>query len=126
MEAGLAPRLAAYAAWNTAGNTLGITLTPAVARMAHFRRSGDREGLWAHIAHLFLRFLNDYGYQAIVRTETMFVDLPILGIEPTMTELPQDVEAVQARGGLSGKASRKASEPLPRRLVTGGAFPDHQ
>jgi hypothetical protein len=97
LEAGLAPRLAAYAAWNTAGNTLGTTLTHAVARMAHLRRGGDREGLRAHLAHLFLRLLDDFCYQAIVRTETMLMDLPMLGIEPMMTELPRDVEAVQAR-----------------------------
>lgn len=97
LETGLAPRLAAYAGWNTAGNTLGTALAHAVARAVHLRERGGREGLRAHIAHLFLRFLDDFCYQAIARTETMLMDLPALGIEPMMTALPRDVEAVQAR-----------------------------
>ncbi|MCD6291226.1 MAG: DUF4127 family protein [Anaerolineae bacterium] len=97
MEIGLAPRLAGYAGWNTAGNTLGTALAHAVARVAHLRRGEDREGLRAHLAYLFLRFLDDYIYQAIARTEVMLLDLPTLGLEPTMGELPRDVEAVQAR-----------------------------
>ncbi|NOZ27099.1 MAG: DUF4127 family protein [Chloroflexi bacterium] len=97
MEAGLAPRLAGYAGWNTAGNTLGTVLAHAVAWAAHLRRGGDREGLRAHLAYLFLRFLDDYLYQAIARTEVMLVDLPALGLEPMVSELPRDVEAVRER-----------------------------
>ncbi len=111
LETGLAPRLAAYAGWNTAGNTLGTALAHAVARMARLRRGGGREGLRAHIAHLFLRFLDDYCYQAIARTETMLMDLPTLGIEPRMTALPRDVEPVQARvaARLTAQAEKLAS-----------------
>ncbi|MDW8101134.1 MAG: DUF4127 family protein [Anaerolineae bacterium] len=97
LEVGLAPRLAAYAGWNTAGNTLGTVIAHAVARATYLRKGGGREGLRAHVAHLFLRFLDDFCYQAIARTETMLMDLPALGIEPMMIALPRDAEAVQAR-----------------------------
>jgi hypothetical protein len=97
IESGLAPRLAAFGGWNTAGNTLGTVIAHAVARVAHLKRGGNREALRAHAAHLFLRFLDDYAYQAVARTEAMLIDLPALGIAPMMTELPHDVEAVQAR-----------------------------
>ncbi|HEY66555.1 MAG TPA: DUF4127 family protein, partial [Caldilineae bacterium] len=69
----------------------------AVNRVAHLRLGSDREGLRAHLAHLFWRLLDDYLYQVIARTEVMLMDLPALGLEPMMTELPRDVDAVQER-----------------------------
>ena len=97
LASGAAPRLAAFGGWNTAGNTLGTVLAHAVARVAHLRRGGERDGERAHIEFLFSRFLDDYAYQTIARTEAMLIDLPALGIEPIMTELPHSVEAVQAK-----------------------------
>ena len=63
----LAPgALAAYGAWNTAGNTLGVT----VAQAACAGRAGADAGR-AGAQRLFLahRFLEDWGYQALVRRE---------------------------------------------------------
>ena len=97
LASGVAPRLAAFGGWNTAGNTLGTVLAHAVARVAHLRRGGDRDGERAHIEFLFSRFLDDYAHQTIARTEAMLIDLPALGIEPIMTELPHSVEVVQEK-----------------------------
>ncbi len=97
LASGIAPRLAAFGGWNTAGNTLGTVLAHAVARVAHLRRGGGRDGERAHVEFLFARLLDDYAYQTIARTEAMLIDLPALGIEPIMTELPHSVETVQAK-----------------------------
>jgi hypothetical protein len=57
--------LAAYGAWNTAGNTLGVVAAQAVCLFCSFaepdRRSAAQKKFLAH------RLLEDYGYQLIVR-----------------------------------------------------------
>jgi len=57
-------RLAAYGAWNTAGNTLGTVVAQAVCSL-FINNDPARAHAQAHfLAH---RFLEDWGYQAIVR-----------------------------------------------------------
>jgi hypothetical protein len=59
-------RLAAYGAWNTAGNTIGTALAQACA--AHWAASpGQQEAQQRFLLH---RFLEDWGYQQEVRNET--------------------------------------------------------
>ena len=90
--------LAGYGGWNTAGNTLGTVLAQAVIRTLALRGGGTREQLAAHLAFLFLRFLDDDLYQARERTRCMVEDLPALGIAPTMERLPDDrIAAVEDR-----------------------------
>jgi len=90
--------LAGYGGWNTAGNTLGTVLAQAVIRTLALRGGGTREQLSAHLAFLFLRFLDDDLYQARERTRCMVEDLPALGLAPTMERLPDDrVAAVENR-----------------------------
>jgi len=90
--------LAAYGGWNTAGNTLGTVLAQAVIRALAGRGGGTPDQRAAHLAFLFLRFLDDDLYQARERTRCMVEDLPALGIAPTMERLPDDrVAAVEAR-----------------------------
>ncbi|GAB4453344.1 MAG: DUF4127 family protein [Armatimonadaceae bacterium] len=63
----LAPgKLAAYGAWNTAGNTLGTVVAQAVC--SRFIEDQTDRQLAQHI-FLTHRFLEDYGYQALVRAE---------------------------------------------------------
>ena len=63
----LAPgRLAAYGAWNTAGNTLGVVAAQSVC--AGFA-GGSAAQAQAQIVFLAHRFLEDWGYQAVVRRE---------------------------------------------------------
>ncbi len=58
--------LAAYGAWNTAGNTLGVVVAQAVlSRYA----AGDPARERAQARFLAHRFLEDWGYQAMVRRE---------------------------------------------------------
>lgn len=66
------PQLAGYGAWNTAANTIGTVVAHAAMRTLglQHRDGGDllaREA--AHQTFLFHRVLEDWGYQAVVRTE---------------------------------------------------------
>jgi len=81
-------RLAAYAGWNTAGNTLGTVLAQAVLRLLAKRNGDDPEQTRAHYEFLFLRFLDDYFYQARERSLCLLEDLPALDIQPSMERLP--------------------------------------
>jgi hypothetical protein len=102
-------RLCAYAGWNTAGNTLGTVLAQAVLRLLAKRNGDDPEQTRAHFEFLFLRFLDDYYYQARERSRYMLEDLPALGIHPTMERLPtSNVESVEKR--VQERLSEAASE----------------
>ena len=59
-------RLAAYGAWNTAGNTLGTVVAQAVVSQL---TDGDPARERAQALFLAHRFLEDWGYQAVVRRE---------------------------------------------------------
>ena len=90
--------LAAYGGWNTAGNTLGTVLAQAVIRVLASRSETTRDQTAAHLEFLFLRFLDDYIYQARERARCLVEDLPALGISPTMERLPDDkAGAVEGR-----------------------------
>ena len=59
------PRLAAYGAWNTAGNTIGTALAQGcAARLA--RTEAQHEAQRRFLLH---RFVEDWGYQQVVRRE---------------------------------------------------------
>lgn len=91
-------RLSAYAGWNTAGNTLGSVLSHAVLRLLMKRNGDDPEQTRAHYEYLFLRFLDDYFYQARERSRCLLEDLPELGIQPGMERLPlSSIKAVEKR-----------------------------
>jgi len=59
-------RLAAYGAWNTASNTIGVALGQGCA--ATLASSTDQQA--AQQRFLLHRFLEDWGYQQVVRAET--------------------------------------------------------
>jgi hypothetical protein len=59
-------RLAAYGAWNTAGNTIGAALAQGCAA----RLASTPEQQAAQQRFLLHRFLEDWGYQQVVRSET--------------------------------------------------------
>ena len=59
-------RLAAFGAWNTAGNTIGAAL--AQGSVARFASTPEQQA--AQQRFLLHRFLEDWGYQQVVRAET--------------------------------------------------------
>lgn len=59
-------RFCAFGAWNTAGNTLGVVVAQAVCSLMI---GGDPARQRAQAAFLAHRFLEDWGYQSIVRRE---------------------------------------------------------
>jgi hypothetical protein len=70
----LLPHLAAFAGWNTSGNTIGTALAQAMMRQtarAVQPESRPRHArvTRAHVEFLFERLVDDYGYQTVVRRE---------------------------------------------------------
>ncbi len=78
-----AAKLAAYGGWNTAGNTLGTVLAQAMLHLLAQRGGETDEQRRAQAEFLFLRYLDDYVYQAQARTEAWLEDLPALGLRPS-------------------------------------------
>lgn len=117
-------RLAAYGAWNTAGNTIGCALAQAsVARLA---TTPERQA--AHERFLLHRLIEDWGYQQVVRADIRAWLRDEHGLaEPTEALMP----AVQARiarglntllGRLPGFAGRYRVAPGSVRLPWGRTF----
>lgn len=78
-------RLAAYAAWNTAGNTLGTVVAHASLYNAVGKDatgSALRQAAVAHLEFLLARFIEDWGYQAVVRTRLSGGVLQQHGLNP--------------------------------------------
>ncbi len=71
---GLLPALSAYAGWNTSGNTLGTVIAHSVI-VAYYKQQNKK------VDHHFLlyRFIEDWGYQTIVREEICAHHLEALG-----------------------------------------------
>ncbi len=84
-------RLAAYAAWNTAGNSLGSALAQGVVRAITRGKELSDDVISAHVALLAIHFLDDYVYQGIVRTQIVLDDFHGLGLEPTFARLPEQL-----------------------------------
>jgi hypothetical protein len=66
------PQLAGYAGWNTAANTIGTVVAHAAMRtlgLHHVQRGDLLQREAAHQAFIFLRLLEDWGYQTVIRTE---------------------------------------------------------
>jgi hypothetical protein len=91
-------RLTSFGGWNTSGNTLGTVLAHAMLRILARRYGDDPEQTRAHYEFLFLRLLDDYFYQARLRSQIMLEDLPAVGLMPSMERLPSPaVEKVEKK-----------------------------
>ncbi|WP_029214741.1 DUF4127 family protein [Kallotenue papyrolyticum] len=66
-DRGVLPRLIAYAGWNTAGNTLGTTIAHASAWCCAQQQGLPARLRAAHERFLFERYVDDWGYQSVVR-----------------------------------------------------------
>jgi len=103
-------RLGAYGGWNTAGNTLGTVLAQAAVRVLGLNSEYDEKRLQAHLEFLFLRFLDDYYYQARERTLIMLEDLPEMGLPVTMERLVDPEKVSQVEDCVRKRLLRAASE----------------
>ncbi len=80
--------LAAFGAWNTAGNTLGVVVAQAVCSLFI---GNDPTRQAAQNAFLTHRFLEDWGYQTLVRREARTANRAAFG---TNDPNPQDDEQI--------------------------------
>jgi hypothetical protein len=83
------PALAAYGAWNTAGNTIGAALAQGCAALGA-RTAAQRE---AHERLLLHHFVEGWGYQQVVRREARAAHLASTGRADLA---PDEVGAMQA------------------------------
>jgi hypothetical protein len=76
-------QLAAYAGWNTSGNTLGTVIAHAIIESyyVHSEKSDDAVRLKKSREFFIYRLLEDWGYQSLVRKEIISDVLPALGLE---------------------------------------------
>ena len=81
-------QLGAYAAWNTAGNSLGSALAQGIVRSMTRREELSTEALTAHLTLLFLHLLDDFSFQGLVRTDILVQDFPALGLAPSFERIP--------------------------------------
>lgn len=72
----LCTKLYGYAAWNTCGNTLGTVIAHAMVSVME-----DSLESQAHQRFLLERFLEDWGYQSVLRRQTADGVLPGMGLE---------------------------------------------
>lgn len=115
-------QLAAYAGWNTAGNTLGCALSHAVIRHLQIRHGATPEALAAHARFLFLRLVEDYLFMAKVRSQIAVEELPVLGLPITLGHVGDHVETVrtQVEQRLAPVAARLAQERFVGARLRGG------
>jgi hypothetical protein len=85
--------LVAWGAWNTAGNTLGVVVAQAFCAL---QAVGDPARLQANRTFLAHRFLEDWGYQTVVRREARLFNERTFGKRDPD---PQNAEQVQATCG---------------------------
>ncbi|MFZ5827358.1 MAG: DUF4127 family protein [Bacillota bacterium] len=106
-------QLLGYAAWNTAGNTLGTAVAMAILGQI----SSGRQPL-LHQRALLIRLLDDYYYQTLVRTE-LNPRLRDAGLSPfNLGEAAHEVsqQAARAMAEQAAQLARLASAHRPYRL----------
>lgn len=92
--------LAAFGAWNTAGNTLGVVVAQAVCSLFIGDDPARAKAQTVFLAH---RFLEDWGYQTVVRRDARAASQAQFGTRDPNPEDPGEVAAVAAatEAGLS-------------------------
>lgn len=80
---GLLEGIAAYAAWNTSGNSLGTVISHAIVESYYRERPQEATEPMRERSRLYYayRLLEDWGYQSVVREDICREELPALGAE---------------------------------------------
>ncbi|WP_028550182.1 DUF4127 family protein [Paenibacillus sp. UNC451MF] len=77
---GLLHDIAAYAAWNTSGNSMGTVVSHAIIESYYRGQKSDTVERYARSrAYYYFRLIEDWGYQALVREDVIHHVLPKLG-----------------------------------------------
>jgi hypothetical protein len=114
---GVLGRLAAVAAWNTAGNTLGTTIAHLSAWLAAHRKGPTQEQIQAQQDFLWERLVDDWGYQRLLRG-VIEKELRDQGLDPL--NLGEKKEFVEQQ--IASRLSDWAAD-LHTRSGWGGALP---
>ncbi|WP_274652555.1 DUF4127 family protein [Paenibacillus humicola] len=116
---GLLKHLSAYAGWNTAGNTLGTVIAHAVVE-SYYRKAEKASPGSARArnseAFLLSRFVEDWGYQAILRSRIAREELPGLGGSTFDVSAVHDEVAGRIRSGMLAFIERELRDFEPARI----------
>jgi hypothetical protein len=104
-EADLLGRLEAFGGWNTAGNTLGSVVAVAAAAVVG-RAAGTFDARAARIA-LLTRLLDDFAYQAVVRTDSG------AALFPDIYPMTDDAQVAKAEAAIRDELSSLLEAMLP-------------
>ncbi len=111
----LAPgRLAAYGAWNTAGNTLGVVVAQAACALLVGGDAGRAQAQHVFLAH---RFLEDWGYQTVTRRQARAEAERLWGRRDPDPDDPAQQSALSAF--IEGRLAARLSD-LQARGIGGG------
>jgi hypothetical protein len=124
-EASATPHLAAFAAWNTAGNTIGTALAQAALRRIGIgvldgaARHRQDAAARAHLEFLIERLVDDYGYQTVVRRGAYRFARETLGQWPLNLRRGRRQAAGYVRAQLEPLARRLFAQHLKGAVVDG-------
>lgn len=108
----------AFAGWNTAGNTIGSALGHAYLRLLALRRGPATREDEAHLALLLTRYLDDWAYQSVVRTNAGIRELEER-LDVSYRDLGNEATVVSAAVGEKLLSLYRARiEPLVKRNAT--------
>ena len=114
-DAPLAPgRLAAYGAWNTAGNTVGVVVAQATCSLLVGDDADRAEAQRVFLAH---RFLEDWGYQTVTRREARAEAARLWGRPDPDPDDPTQQSALSAF--IEGRLSARLSDLQTRGIGAG-------
>lgn len=107
-------QLLAWGAWNTAGNTLGVVVAQAFCALLLQNDPARAQAQAMFLAH---RFLEDWGYQAVVRREARAANVQAFG---TRDPNPDDAAQVATAAGFVETGLRNALQTLQQRGIGRG------
>ncbi|WP_046212659.1 DUF4127 family protein [Paenibacillus wulumuqiensis] len=92
-QRGILYRLAGYAGWNTSSNTLGTVIAQSMIHV-HYGMTPD------HLNFLALRYVEDFGYDSVVRKALSSGPIQELGLDKFLLDGPRGQVSRMVRQGL--------------------------